>query len=126
MSSSSEPPRRPRSHGWLNLDHYLATHDAQLRWFTDWCIVENRLVVLVSGPGTLRIAGRIRCQGGLVLDVAKTLEVDDRNRVRTFRYKYQAGIEGPPYRPIFRHDNAHPHPGHADEHHRHAFDPADR
>ncbi|HEX5499994.1 MAG TPA: DUF6516 family protein, partial [Thermomicrobiales bacterium] len=56
-------------------------------------------------------------------DIAKTLEIDDRNRVRTIRYKYQAGIDGSPYRPLFRYDNAHPHPGHSDEHHRHAFDP---
>ena len=37
-------------------------------------------------------------------------------------YSYHAGIEGSAERPIFRYDNAHDYPGHADAHHKHHFD----
>lgn len=122
-SSSGRLDRRGNRHGWLDLEHYLAIHDAQIRRFEDHFIVENLLAISVSDSRTLRIEGRRRSRDRLVLDVAKTLEIDERNRVRTIRYKYQAGIDATPYRPLFRYDKAHPHPGHSDEHHRHAFDP---
>lgn len=43
--------------------------------------------------------------------------------MRTRRYRYHAGVEGPTARPIFRYDNTDAKPGHADAHHKHRFDP---
>ncbi len=73
-------------------------------------------------PDELILAGRIVCQNGMFFDVDKRLEIRDRGGrlyVRTRRYNYQAMIMGSDPRPVFRYDNAHAYPGHADDHHRH-------
>lgn len=73
----------------------------------------------------LLIRGRVRCFHGLFVDVRVTMATrDERARavVRVLDYSYHAGIEGPANRPIFRYDNAHDYPNHADTHHKHRFD----
>lgn len=73
--------------------------------------------------GTFGIAGEIACRGGIVIRVDKTLEMAegaDDPLVLTFVYAYNAFVRG--HGNLLRHDNAHTHPGHADEHHRHDFD----
>jgi len=57
--------------------------------------------------------------------VKKQLEVNANGQVRTFDYRYHAGVVGPIDRPIFRYDNAHVYEieSHPDAHHRHRFDP---
>jgi hypothetical protein len=114
------PPGDP--HGWNDLDNYLNVHDAWLRQFHGYFLLENRLTLDVLGPATLVIRGRLHFVGDLFIDVDKTLEINALNQVRTVRYSYHAGIAGRADRPIFRYDNAHPHPGHIDEHHKHLFD----
>ena len=72
------------------------------------------------------LEGRLRCKHGLFIDVLKYLEVratPSRILVRTDRYRYHAGVEGPANRPIFRYDNSDTKTGHADAHHKHRFDP---
>lgn len=69
--------------------------------------------------------GDLFCKGGLVIHVDKTLEVDDRRRVRGRLYRYQAQFVTPPVREIFRYDNAHVYSkeGHPDAYHKHVFSP---
>lgn len=73
--------------------------------------------------GEIRIAGTIACRGRIVIMVQKFLSVldDDTNPwVVTRYYSYQAFVAG--HHGILRHDNAHSHPGHADQHHFHEID----
>lgn len=114
------PPGDP--HGWNDLDSYLTIHDSWLERFQGFFLIENQLRLDMLGPATLVIRGRLLFAGGLFIDVDKTLEINERNQVRTVRYSYHAGIAGRADRPVFRYDNAHTHPGHEDEHHKHIFD----
>jgi hypothetical protein len=116
----SVPPGDP--HGWNDLNNYLNVHDSWLERFHGYFLIQNQLKFDILGPATLVIKGRLLFVGGLFIDVEKTLEINERNQVRTVRYAYHAGITGRADRSIFRYDNAHTHPGHDDEHHRHAFD----
>src|SRR3712207_4063285 len=109
MSSFGDRRRRSGDrHGWNDLDHYLNIHFAQLDRLGEYFVEADDLDIYLSDDDTLRIEGRIRCQHGIFLDVAKTLEFNDWNQVRTIRFKYHAGMEGDQSRPIFRYDNAHP------------------
>lgn len=109
-------------HGWNPLQNYLTIHQTQLDRLRAYFVEEDSLAIAWLDERTLKIEGRIRCQHGIFLDVRKVLEADDQGRVRTIRYRYHAGFEGPRDRPIFRYDNAHPHQGHADPHHKHCVD----
>ena len=77
---------------------------------------------------SFRIAGRIRCLGGLLLDVEEYLELrllQGRLRVRPVTYSYHVRIGGQRSRNIFRYDNFHAYSRerHPDAHHKHRFDP---
>lgn len=82
----------------------------------------------VAEPGFFHLRGYISCLGRIVIEVDKTLSVlslsvlssDDDPQVQTELYAYHVWIRGGG--DILRYDNAHPHPGHADEHHVHYFD----
>jgi Family of unknown function (DUF6516) len=115
-------------HDWNWLDSYLLIHDSYMQqYIDDGFVVDHDVKATLLGdpPRLLVLRGRIRCQHGLFLDVLKELSIEHRSGkmyVRTEQYNYHAGIEGERDRAIFRYDNAHPHPGHDDPHHKHWFD----
>ncbi len=89
-------------------------------------LIEDGLVQGWQNREFVILEGRLRCKHGLFVDVLKYLEVrrsPTRISVRTDRYRYHAGIEGPAARPIFRYDNSDTKSGHPDAHHKHRFDP---
>jgi hypothetical protein len=114
-------------HGWNSLQGYFNAHDKRIADFSDeGFIVENNVSRHWRSEGLIVIMGRLRCQHGTFIDVLKYLEVrilPSRAIVRTQRYRYHAGVEGPANRPIFRYDNSDTKTGHADAHHKHRFDP---
>ena len=79
-------------------------------------------------PGALRLFGEIGCKGNIVISVEKLIALVDPDGdpedlnvgVQTVRYAYNALIRS--HENLLRHDNAHPHPGHPDNHHWHEFD----
>lgn len=109
-------------HGWNSLEGYLNAHHGNMRDFQDHFVVVDGVEILLSGPEAIQMEGRLHCKGGLFLDVRKTIQMNERRRVRAVLYSYHAGVAGEPERTIFRYDNAHPHPGHPDAHHKHCFD----
>ncbi len=117
MTSSSErrPRRRKDPHGWNALDNYLKVHHGYLDGYRDYFVLEENLEERFVTTDVFEIRGRIRCDHGLFIDVDRTLEVNERDHVRTIKESYHAGMEGPDDRPIFRYDNAHTYRGHADE-----------
>jgi len=117
LRGDQEPTDR---HGWNRLDSYRDIMARVLRnheWF-----IESDDLDLAHVDGTLQISGHLTCSSGRLLGVWKRLLVQSRDGVlyvRTIRYSYEAFYAG---RCLFRYDNAHPHPGHPDEHHKHVFD----
>lgn len=89
-------------------------------------VIEDRLQsALRTSPDLYVITGRVICQHGLFVSVRKELKtriLRQRVEVRTSSYSYHAALDGTPVRGIFRYDNAHAYPGHADAHHRHQYD----
>lgn len=127
--TSSGGRRRGRGgdpHGWNALANYLNVHHRRLDDLREYFVIGDDLQYDFPTAYTFEIRGRVRCRHGLFVDVDKTLEVNDKHQVRTIKYSYHAGVEGKQDRPIFRYDNAHRYAreGHADEHHKHRFDPA--
>ncbi len=110
-------------HGWNDLEHYIGIHFSCLSDFEHF-ILDDGVIIAIAGPDTVTVSGRLRCQDGIYLDVRKILELNERNQVRTSKYKYHAGIAGEGSRPLFRYDNAHGYgrAGHVDNHHKHVFD----
>jgi hypothetical protein len=85
-------------------------------------VLESSLAI-VEFSGGIRIAGHIACRGRIVIKVEKDLAVldDDSNPfVVTKKYSYNSFVAG--HATFLRHDNAHVHAGHADEHHYHRCD----
>lgn len=117
------------SAGWLPLDAYLTIQAHVLADFrSDGFLLEERLSLSEGGDERLLVEGRIRCRGGLFIDVEEFLAVRTargRRHVRSVRYSFHAGIEGPLGRTVFRYDNHHSYlrEGHPDAHHKHVFDP---
>jgi len=78
--------------------------------------------------GGFILEGEIACLGEIVITVLKFIDVvEDGERddladalVQTREYNYNASVRG--HGNILRHDNAHPHPKHADDHHVHEYD----
>lgn len=87
-------------------------------------LVLGDTLVLKAFPSTLIMEGEIHCLRGIVVHVYKVLAIlrgeGDEAIVETVRYSYNAFVRG--YGTFLRHDNAHPHPGHGDAHHRHFGD----
>jgi hypothetical protein len=115
-------------HGWNSLDNYLHVHSRRMQDFQDEeFVVDDSLTLQILRADRLAIVGRIRCRGGLFIDVDKSPAVRvvrNRRQVRIVRYTYYAGIEGSAARGIFRYDNAHTYfkEGHPDAHRKHRFD----
>jgi len=77
-----------------------------------------------SSAGSFFLDGELRCCRGIVIRVYKRVDLVDRTggvlMVQTGRYAYNASVHE--FHNFLRCDNAHPHPGHPDAHHRHRFD----
>ncbi len=124
FSGGLVPPKAGNRHGWNSLDHYLTIHHAQLKRLGEFFVEDDCLQIQLTDEGTLRIEGLIWCKDDIFLDVNKTLEINERNQVRTVYYKYHAGIQlDGETKSIFRYDNAHVYTkeGHADAHHKHCY-----
>lgn len=113
-------------HGPNSLRNYLSIHETVMGQFDrDGFVDVSALELEPLGAGAIKMVGEIRCQGGLVCTVEKVLAVVDRTNpddplIQTDRYAYNVHVAG--HGNLFRYDNVHKHPGHADENHRHAFD----
>lgn len=121
--------RSGRFGGWISLERFLHILDRQLEPLrVSGFVLEDELTLeRRREPRALLLRGRVRCIHGLFVDVRLTMATkDERARavVRILDYSYHAGIEGSADRPIFRYDNAHDYPHHADAHHKHHFDHA--
>jgi hypothetical protein len=117
---------RVSRHDWNSFEGYFNAHDRRI---ADLCnegfILEDELRRNWMGRDFVIIKGRLRCQHDLFIDVLKYLEVREtatRTLVRTFRYRYHAGVEGAADRPIVRYDDSDAKAGHEDAHHKHRFD----
>lgn len=123
FSGGRRTARRGDPHGWNALHNYLKVHHRYLDDLRGDFVVDDDLEYDVPARDLFEIRGRIRCRHGLFVDVDKTLEINEKNQVRTIKYSYHAGVEGPQDRTIVRYDNAHRYAreGHADEHHRHRY-----
>jgi Family of unknown function (DUF6516) len=115
---------RPDRHGWNSWDQYQNVHEHHMGLFNGF-VVEDDLVP-VPTETEVNWNGRILCEDGFSLAVLKIQEVNVRHGrpwVRTVIYSYQ-GLQrvGNATRKLFRYDNFHPHPGHADAHHKHRCD----
>lgn len=114
-------------HDWNSLDNYITTHDAQLKRLGKYFVEEEGdcLILRWVDDQTLHIEGTIWCHGNIFLNVNKTLQVNERNQVRTVLYSYHAGVivKGVT-KNLFRYDNAHEYvrEGHSDAHHKHDYD----
>lgn len=117
--------RKADRQGWHRLQSYLNVHYGHLERFANYFVVADELEAAFISRDRFAIRGRVRCDHALFVDVDKVLAYRSDGRVRTIRYSYHAGFEGPVDRPIFRYDNDHRYSreGHPDEHHKHRFDP---
>ena len=117
------PPADADRHSPCRFDRYVNIHETVLEQFrTEGFVGTDTLAFLDLGP-FLEIAGEIGCAGRIVVKVWKRLEyVGDgpMPSVQTVRYSYHVSVQNGGS--VFRYDDAHPHPGHADAHHRHAYD----
>jgi Family of unknown function (DUF6516) len=75
-------------------------------------------------PGVITLQGEIACLGNIIVTVEKYLRIlggdGDNAMVQTFQYSYNVSVRNEGN--IFRYDNSHDRPGHADRHHKHEFD----
>lgn len=111
-------------HGWNSLENYFIVHERRIQeWQQIGFVIEDGIASAAVAHDLILMEGRLICQDGIYVSVRKSLELDaSLQRVRTVRYSYHVGITGSPDRTLFRYDNAHPHAGHPDEHHKHCFD----
>jgi len=116
----------PGKHSPTSLRNYLSIHETVMQRFRRDGFVEfDDLALVPIGGGSIKMEGQIRCEGGLVCTVEKVLDVVDATDaenplVLTVRYAYNVHVAGG--HNLFRYDNVHGYPGHADASHRHAFD----
>ena len=115
------------SHEPTTFENYLTIHERYLRNFEHF-IVRNTLAYRVTST-LVYWRGALYCADGFELHVYKS-QLLDRGvvppTVETVRYRYQALRRNASGEAIslFRYDNVHQQPGHADNHHRHTFDAA--
>jgi hypothetical protein len=117
--SEQKPSRVERRRNWHNLDDYLRVHEKYLEDLS-WFIEQNTIVPEV-GNSELTLSGELICQGGLILDVFKVLQINDRHQVLGIDYSYHARIPARNNQSIFRYDNSHIHAElkHPDAYHKH-------
>jgi len=92
------------------------------KFVDDGFVLHDGLEWLAFGDGFLQLCGVIDCDGGVSIDVRKTLvlltDEDADSVVQTVKYAYAAKVAG--VRTIFRYCS--PHESHNKEHHRHEYD----
>ena len=86
--------------------------------------VREQTLTFEKLEGLYTLRGEIACLGNIVITVNKTIEIlesdGDDDFVQTLTYSYNASVRGA--KSFLRNDNAHPHDGHCDSHHRHDLD----
>lgn len=113
-------------HSPNTLRNYLSIHETVMQRFRrDGFVDFDDLELVPLGAGSIKLEGQIRCEGGLVCTVEKLLTIVDATDaenplVQTVRFAYNVSIAG--RHNLFRYDNVHGYPGHADASHRHSFD----
>src|SRR5579864_9334737 len=117
-------------HAPIELGKYLEIHQTAMRALErSGCILPggDGLAIEVGNPGRLLIEGRIRCVGGMAVEVTKVLAVlgdeGDRAPARTIAYTYHVLLEG--FGNVLRYCGPHDdeaHPDHKPFHHKHAYD----
>jgi hypothetical protein len=111
-------------HGWNSWDQYQAIHESNLRRWEHF-VADNQLTVTEAST-LITWKGALICTDGIEIRVSKIQDVEYRSGrpyVRTAEYSYHVlrrreGVQAN----LLRYDNAHPHPGHPDAHHRHRYD----
>jgi hypothetical protein len=110
-------------HGANSWDSYLSAHNGRLADFGDHFIDRDALAI-ETAETTVQWSGMLFCRDGIEIQVRKRQRSwmrSGRRWVETIEYSYHVMIRtGDDVRGLFRYDNAHPHPGHRDAHHRHA------
>lgn len=104
---------------WNTLEQYLLIHDRQLSRFDHFILLNTLRFELTEHQ--IFVRGRLHCGCDTYLDVDETIIRRTDGLVRSVKYSYHAGVLFPARRDLFRYDNAHPHRGHSDEHHKHRF-----
>jgi Family of unknown function (DUF6516) len=111
------------AHGPNSLRAYLQIHEtclANLKARPSRFVGDDTLEFSFK-PSRVEISGEISCLGDIVIAVRKTLGVLSGQGmdavVATNAYAYNASVRG--HDNFLRYDNAHPHPEHHDDHHRH-------
>lgn len=112
-------------HAANSWDSYLSAHHGWLADFADHFVERDTLEIKTTETIVLW-SGVLYCRDGIEIQVEKrqrTWMRSGRRWVETIGYSYHVMTkrEGR-VRGLFRYDNAHPHPDHADAHHRHEYD----
>ena len=114
-------------HGWNSWDQYYNIHANVIDGYLGHFIFADEIGISVT-PDAITFDGRLVCADGLEIHVEKLLDVRQhqggRPEVRTRTYSYHVLRRHDDGRAVnlFRYDNIHTHHGHADAHHRHAYD----
>jgi hypothetical protein len=120
-----------KSHGPAPLKSYVSAHEGHMKALGDGLIIDHDLQLVPDGH-LLRLLGHVALRGGVMIKVYKTLQVwKERGELWcvTIDYEYNVFVQGRGN--VFRYDNADHFVGrpgfmHADEHHKHLFDPPGR
>lgn len=99
-------------HGPNRISNYINTHETITEQFVSrGFIALNELVIEAYGNQHLTITGSLHCLGGIIIDVAKILQIVDEQggeaRVKTVWYRYHAKIQG--VGNVLRYDSPHAH-----------------
>lgn len=112
----------PGKHGPNRLASYSEIHQTQIEQVLRGGFVASEDLSFESIPGAIIVSGRIRCLGGIYIDVRKRLALitneGANSTVQTSAYSYNVAVEG--IGNIFRYDSAHA--DHNQEHHVHRYD----
>jgi hypothetical protein len=114
----------PGKHDWKSWDNYLAVHQSYLRDYEHF-ILSDQLEATPTSE-VVDWDGVLYCCDGIEIHVRKLQDVELTGRrpmVRTREYSYQVlrRVAGREAIKLFRYDNIHRQPGHADYHHKHRF-----
>lgn len=109
-------------HDWLSWDQYLAAHYSNLMRFPQFILRDGVIPAIL--PSHVIWSGKLECEGDIEIYVTKKQDVRERNgrrEVRTVTYSYHALLrrDDGAFEDILRYNNAHPHEGHPDGHHKH-------
>lgn len=114
-------------HDWNSWEGYIHAHEGHMARYRGHFVLDDQLVHTITAKGVLW-QGVLYCADGIEIHVSRFQEVSYQRRrlmVRTRDYSYHVFQRaGGVTRNLFRYDNIHERPGHADRHHRHEYDAA--